>query len=108
MERWIKVAEVVELAPGRARRVQAGPLRIAVFNDGGQFFAVDDVCPHQGASLAEGTLHDGRVICPRHSWVFDLRTGRCPRDSHDPVDTYPARCSDGAIEVRIPPGAGTT
>jgi nitrite reductase/ring-hydroxylating ferredoxin subunit len=75
---------------------------LALFRDGERYYVLDDACPHQGASLASGTLHGGRVICPLHSWVFDLRTGRCPRDSHDPVATYPTRVRDGVVEVEFP------
>lgn len=102
MSRWIDVAAADEIAPGRGRTVAAGDLRIAVFNDGGEYCAIDDACPHQGASLGEGLLHDGRVICPWHSWVFDVRSGECPRDSHEPVRTFPVRAVDGRIEVEVP------
>ena len=104
-ERWITVAEAGQLQPGSGRTVVAGQRRLALFNDGGEFFAIDDLCPHQGGSLGEGPLHEGRVICPLHSWVFDLRTGRCPHETHEGVLTYPARCSDGKIEVQIPSDA---
>jgi len=103
--RWVRVAQAGELGSGSGRRVVAGRATIALFNDGGEFLAIDDRCPHQGASLAEGLLHDGRVICPLHAWVFDLRSGRCPRESHEPVETYPTRRSDGFIEVEVPGGA---
>jgi len=102
MGRWVKVGQVAEFPPGSGRTVVAGERRIALFNDGGEFFAIDDGCPHQGASLGEGLLHGGRVVCPLHSWVFDVRTGRCPNETHEGVLTYPARCTDGTIEVQIP------
>jgi NAD(P)H-dependent nitrite reductase small subunit len=102
MDRWLHVAEVEALAPGEGVSVPGGPVQLAVFHDGGEFFAIDDACPHQGASLATGTLHEGRVICPRHSWVFDLRTGHCPRETHEPVMTYETRCRDGLVEVLLP------
>jgi len=102
MGRWIKVADVCELAPGAGRTVVAGKEKLALFNDDGKYYAIADTCPHKGASLGQGVMHDGRVICPLHSWVFELRTGRCPRESHEPVETFPARCSDNAIEVQIP------
>jgi nitrite reductase/ring-hydroxylating ferredoxin subunit len=75
---------------------------VALYNDGGEFFAIDDTCPHQGASLGEGTLHAGRVICPWHSWIFELRTGRCPGVPHIAVATYETRLAGESIEVEIP------
>ncbi len=99
---WIKVAIASDLSPGEGRAVDAAGRRVALFNDSGEFHAIDDICPHQGGSLSDGTLHEGRVICPLHSWVFELRTGRCPRDSHEPVNSYPTRCSAGSVEVEIP------
>ena len=103
---WVKVAEVSELSSGEGCAVIAGDHRLALFNDSGEYYAVDDMCPHEGGSLSEGVLHEGRVICPLHSWVFELRTGRCPRKTHEPVETYPTRCTDGSIEVMIPVGDG--
>lgn len=102
MGRWVEVAKAEELAPGEGRTVAAGDLRLALFNDGGEFHAVDDACPHQGGSLGGGLLHQGRVICPLHSWVFELRSGRCPRDTHEPVEVYRTRCTDGVVEVHLP------
>ena len=102
MSEWIEVARAAEIGPGRGRTVVAGVLRLALFNDRGSFYAIDDVCPHQGASLGEGLLHDGRVICPWHSWVFDLTTGQCPRGSHPGVRTYETRCAEGSVLVRVP------
>ncbi len=100
-EEWIEVGGVDDLAPGQGRSVEVAGLQIALFNDGGEYLAVDDTCPHHGASLGEGSFHEGRVICPLHAWVFDLRTGRCPRESHEPVETYKTRCIDGTVQVRI-------
>ena len=100
--RWFKVADAGELSPGSGKTVVAGQQRLALFNDAGNFFAIDDTCPHEGGSLGDGTLHAGRVICPLHSWMFELRTGRCPRDTHEPVNAYPTRRAGEAIEVGIP------
>jgi 3-phenylpropionate/trans-cinnamate dioxygenase ferredoxin subunit len=48
---------------------------IVVFNDGGEFFALDDTCTHAQASLSEGWIDEGTVSCPMHNGVFCLRTG---------------------------------
>jgi nitrite reductase (NADH) small subunit len=99
---WVRVAAIGEIPSGQGKTVSAGPLRLALFNENGEYRATDDACPHQGASLADGLVHDGRVICALHQWVFDLRTGECPHDSHEPVAVYPTRLVDGAIEVDVP------
>jgi len=108
MECWVEVARVGELAEGSGRTVTAGEQRLALFNDGGEFLALDDTCPHQGGSLGGGVLHDGRVICPLHAWVFDARTGRCPRETHEPVATYPVRRTGDVLEVRLDRAAGSS
>ena len=102
MDAWIELGSIDELQPGRGQTCVAGKRRIALFNDGEEYFAIDDTCPHQGGSLGSGAYHEGRVICPLHAWVFDLRTGECPRGSHEPVRVYPTRCLNGTILVQVP------
>ena len=72
----------------------------------GAFFAIDDTCPHQGASLGEGTLHEGRIICPWHNFVFELRTGHCRGIPQSNVACYPTRRSGDDVEVELPDGTG--
>lgn len=102
MSRWVPVASGGEISPGTGRTIQVGTRCIALYNDGGDYFAIDDVCPHQGASLGEGTLHAGRVICPWHSWIFELRTGRCAGVPSVSVATFPARRAGETVEVELP------
>ena len=71
----IRVCRADELEAGEAIRVEAR-VPIAVFNDGGQFFAVGDTCTHEKASLSEGYLDQGEIECPLHASRFDIRTGR--------------------------------
>ncbi len=102
MGRWVRLAEARDISPGTGRAIQAEGRWFALFNVDGEFFAIDDTCPHQGASLGEGLLHEGRVICPWHSWVFDVRTGACPRIPDISVATFPVRRVGEAVEVEIP------
>ena len=105
MGRWVRVARADEVPPGSGKTVHATGIPLALFNEGGEFFAIDDTCPHQGASLGEGLLHEGRVICPWHSWVFEIRTGRCAHVPEIGVSGYPTRRSGDAIEVEVPEAA---
>jgi len=100
--RWVEIAKRADLPPGSGRALQAGGRFIAVYNDGGEVFAIDDTCPHQGASLGEGILHEGLVICPMHAWMFSLRTGTCPSVPDLSVACYPTRLAGDAVEVELP------
>jgi len=104
--RWVAVAQESEIPAGTGKTVRAGAYDLALFNDAGSFFAIDDTCPHQGASLGEGLFHEGRVICPWHAWVYDVRSGQCRGVPGTAVSCYPTRCVAGAIEVELPEATG--
>ena len=74
------MASVSEVESGKGAAFDVGEKRIAVFNKDGSFYAIDDTCPHAGASLAEGDLEGNNVICPWHYAEFSLESGEvgCP------------------------------
>lgn len=72
---FVKVATVSELPPGKAKQAKVGNKTLAVFNVDGSFCAIDDTCPHRGASLAEGVLEGHFVTCPWHAAEFDVTNG---------------------------------
>jgi nitrite reductase/ring-hydroxylating ferredoxin subunit len=91
------------IPPGEGRAVQVEGRWFALFSDAERgVFAIDDTCPHQGASLGEGTYHEGRVICPWHGWVFDVRTGTCHGVPRISVACYATRPAGDAIEIELP------
>lgn len=102
MGRWFRVASIETIPPGTGRTVRVDGMFVALFNDRGEIHAIDDACPHQGASLGEGFLHAGTVVCPWHNWMFEVRTGKCPRVPHISVASYPTRRVGDAIEVELP------
>jgi len=75
MATFITVARTDELPPGHGKLVEVKHKRIALFNVGGRYYALDDRCPHRGAPLSEGDLEGETVVCPWHAAVFDLATG---------------------------------
>ena len=56
--------------------MNCGGRGLAVSNVGGELYAIDDICTHDGGPLGEGTLRGDRLICPRHGAAFDPRTGK--------------------------------
>ncbi|MEO6725772.1 MAG: Rieske 2Fe-2S domain-containing protein [Blastocatellia bacterium] len=90
-----KVAERSEIPPGAGLKVVIDDDEIALFNLGGEFYALKDFCPHRGAPLSEGFLEDGKVFCPWHCFDFSLKTGESQIASHLRVATYPVKVEDG-------------
>ena len=89
----VKVGNKCDLEVGESRAYDINDKRVAVFNVEGKFYAIDDACPHAGASLAEGYLEKGKVGCPWHYAEFDLKTGRHLN--------APATCGVSAYKVVI-------
>jgi 3-phenylpropionate/trans-cinnamate dioxygenase ferredoxin subunit len=76
MPDFIRVCKVADLPdPGKAV-FEVGDRLVGLFHVSGTFWAIDDVCTHDGGPLAEGELQDHTIRCPRHGAKFDLRTGK--------------------------------
>ncbi|MBF4559910.1 MAG: Rieske 2Fe-2S domain-containing protein [Pseudomonadales bacterium] len=101
MTNILVVPASVDLGIGKRARVQANGSHIALFNVDGQVYAIDDSCPHNGASLLFGKL-DGRwVQCPAHGLRFNLATG-CLRGGGMNVRAYPVEIAEDCIRITLP------
>lgn len=102
MPDWVTVGKADEIEPGRVVVAQVGDKRVAVCNVRGNYYAIDDVCTHDGGSLDQGELEGDQIECPRHGARFDVKTGRAlTLPAVFPVDTYEVRQENGEIQVRI-------
>jgi 3-phenylpropionate/trans-cinnamate dioxygenase ferredoxin subunit len=97
----IPLGAVDELAPGRRKLVFVDGRSIVLFNIGGTIHAIDDSCPHQGASVANGQLEGCVLRCPAHGLRFDLRTGCMPGVAGLSLTTFPVRVIDGKLFVSL-------
>ena len=86
---------------GTAKTVEVGGKLIAVFRQNGEYFAIDDVCPHMGASLAGGEVEDGIVTCPWHAWRFRLRDGVWADNPRLKIGCYPVRVVGEEVQVQV-------
>lgn len=71
------IGNLDEFPEGQGRIVKVESQEIAVFRVNGEFYGIDNHCPHRGGPLAEGEIQGTVVQCPWHLWDFDLRTGEC-------------------------------
>ena len=88
---WTSLCELTDLRQDVGKYVEIGGFQLAVFLHGGQVYALDNRCPHAGANLAGGTITEGCVVCPRHSWTFRLSDGQLRDTPGVSVVTYPTR-----------------
>lgn len=97
---WTRLDAPIE--PGQVVVVDAHGQRVAVCNADGEYFAVADVCSHDGAPLEQGELNGHEVECPRHGARFDVRSGRALcLPAVRGVKTYPTRIESGNVEIDI-------
>ena len=78
-------------------------LRLAIFRVGDAVHAIDDICPHQSASLGEGTLAGTIVACPRHGFLVDVTSGQCPNNPLLRVRRFAARIDGDMVHVSVQP-----
>ena len=101
MTDWVDVGRADEIASGEHRLVDADGTQIAVFNLDGEFFAIEDVCTHDGGELLSGRVEGDQVICPRHGARFCIRTGAAlTAPAYEPTPKFPVRIENGILQVR--------
>ncbi|MGA3228868.1 MAG: Rieske (2Fe-2S) protein [Candidatus Binatus sp.] len=99
MASFIKVATVTELPEGSGKLVEAGGKKIALFNAGGKFYAIDNTCKHRGGPLAEGELDGTTITCPWHGWEYDITTGTNLDDASVKLGCYAVKADGDDILV---------
>ncbi len=102
MDGFLAVAKVGEIPECQSKTVVVGDRRVSVFCWEGDYYALNDVCPHMGAPLGTGDVADGTVICDRHLWAFRLDDGTCPDSSRLRAETFEVRIAGGEVWVRVP------
>jgi nitrite reductase (NADH) small subunit len=98
----ITVGQAESLPVGRGATIQLKDgSEVALFNANGNFYAIENFCPHRGYPLADSRLYGERVECDVHGWEFDLKTGECLTDSNCPLETYEVKIEDGMIKILV-------
>ncbi len=99
--KYTKVMKCADLEIGKSAIIEVGDKEIALFNYKGNFYAIDNTCPHRGSPLGEGRVEEGILICPNHEWRFELKSGWCPQNPELSTEVYPIKVSDEKIYIRL-------
>ena len=92
MADFVKVAKTSEIPAGQGKCVEVEGRRLAIFNVDGSYYAIDDVCQHQGGPLGEGELSGKIVTCPWHGWEYDVTNG---------INTFDTDLKQEQFEVKV-------
>jgi len=101
MTDWIDVCAASAMADNENIVVDVDRTDVAIFKLDGKFYAIEDVCTHDGAEIASGELQGDEIICPRHGARFCVKTGavKCA-PAYEAVDTFPVRIEEGQLQIR--------
>jgi len=102
MSDWINVAKAADIKHGDFRVVDLDEdTQIMVFNLEGEFYAIEDICTHDGGSLSDGDVEGCEIICPRHGARFDIKSGEVTAPpAYEGLATFPVRVENGMVQVK--------
>jgi 3-phenylpropionate/trans-cinnamate dioxygenase ferredoxin subunit len=97
---WIDAGPASALSDGQAISIAVGSRMIAIARSGDEYFAIEDVCTHDGAELTGGAVENAEIICPRHGARFCLRTGEAlSPPAYEAVSVFDTKLASGRIWV---------
>ncbi|WP_432741038.1 non-heme iron oxygenase ferredoxin subunit [Methylobacter sp. G7] len=101
MSDWIDVVDQNALANGENIVIEVDGTDVAIFKIDDAFYAIEDVCTHDGAEIASGILEGDEIICPRHGARFCVKTGAVTSPpAYEDIDCFPVRIENGKVQVR--------
>jgi len=104
MTEFQRVAKVGDIPEGQGRSFAVNGTMVGVFLSQGKYLAINDFCPHMGASLADGHVEGDTVMCPWHAWRFSLTDGTWLDNSRSKIKSacYDVRIEGDEIQVSVP------
>jgi 3-phenylpropionate/trans-cinnamate dioxygenase ferredoxin subunit len=101
MKGWLDAGPAENLHDGQAVSIAAGRRMIAVVRSDAAYYAIEDICTHDGAALTGGAIEGDQIVCPRHGARFCLRTGEAlTPPAYEPVRVFETKIEGGHLWVR--------
>ena len=101
MTDWIDVIAENALANGEHIVIDVDGTQVAIFKLDDEFYAIEDLCTHDGTEIASGKLENDEIVCPRHGARFCIKTGAVKAPpAHEALSCFPIRIEAGKVQVR--------
>lgn len=101
MSDWINVIDEAAMENGENIVIDIDGTDVAIFKVEGGFYAIEDVCSHDGGEIASGELDGDEIICPRHGARFCVKTGEVKSPpAYERISCLPVRIENGKVQVR--------
>jgi len=98
---WLDAGPAAALREGQTLSLPAGRRMIAVVRTEAAYYAIEDICTHDGAALTGGAIEGDEIVCPRHGARFCLRTGEAlTPPAYEPVRVFETKIEGGHLWVR--------
>ena len=98
----VTIGKTEAVPPGRGATVKLKDGKeVALFNVNGNFYAIENFCPHKGYPLADSRVYGNFVECDLHGWRFDVRSGECFTKKSCSLDSYEVVIEDGWIKILV-------
>jgi len=104
MANWLRAAELDDVWDGVINKAMVAGRNLILLRRGDEIFAYDESCPHEGHPLSQGDLVEDVIVCSRHLWEFEIRTGRHISRIRRPecdLKSHPVRIAGAAVEVDL-------
>ena len=103
MSDWLEITTINALNNGEHILVDLEGTDVAVFKLEDQFYAIEDVCTHDGTEIACGKIEGFDIICPRHGARFCLKTGAAKSaPAYENIYCFPVRIVEEKVFIRDP------
>lgn len=101
MSDWEEVAKVGEIETGTCIPVDVDGTQVALFNLDGEYYAIEDICTHDGSEISCGIVLGEEIMCPRHGARFSIKTGEVVAPpAYEDIEAFPVRLQGDSIQVR--------
>jgi nitrite reductase (NADH) small subunit len=102
MAQWVRLCGAGEApAEGQVCEQRAGEFEICLARLNGELKAVDNICPHRRGPLGQGWIEGSAVVCPWHSWAFDLSTGLAEYPKGEKVGVFAVKVEGEEVLVDV-------